>query len=226
MIISSALIAGGISYAAGSQINACVKKSNGTTRIISGKMKCTKSERQLSWGSAGEQGPAGATGATGSNGVSKVYTKQIATKTINYNSPDAAISAAIPAGKYNFQISAQLSYFNNNVAFDSTRYLSCNLTTHSDAPTAQTSEFESQVLWPAVGSNDVFRTSFAPATGSTDEVDMQAYSISGVLNLSSTATVYMQCLNETPGGGSAGQQAIFHFLTMTLVKTDAITSLS
>ena len=68
MIISSALIAGGIAYAAGETITACVKKSNGATRIISGKMKCTKTERTVTWGSTGEQGATGATGATGAQG--------------------------------------------------------------------------------------------------------------------------------------------------------------
>lgn len=71
MVLSSAILVGGVAYANGASITACVKKSNGATRIISGKMKCTKSERQVSWGqtgTTGPQGPQGATGATGATG--------------------------------------------------------------------------------------------------------------------------------------------------------------
>lgn len=241
ILLSSAMIAGGIAYAAGDTITACVKKSNGTTRIISGKMKCTKTERQVSWGSTGEQGPAGATGATGAqgpagavgvtgasgtNGISNIYTKTVNSTSIPYNYPLAPISAVIPAGKYNFQVSGQLSYFNNNVSFNSTRYLGCLLTTHFDSPTAFSNPHASSVLWPKAGAADVFRTSFAPAAATTSEVDMQAYSISGTIDMASDATIYLQCLNETPGGGSSGQESIFHYLNITLVRTDQITSIS
>jgi hypothetical protein len=80
LIVSASFFASSSSYADSTILKACVKKSNGATRIISGKMKCVKTERQVSLASttddsisaagvAGEAGAAGATGATGAVGA-------------------------------------------------------------------------------------------------------------------------------------------------------------
>jgi hypothetical protein len=79
LIVSASFFASSSSYADSTILKACVKKSNGATRIISGKMKCVKTERQVSLASttdnsisaagvAGEAGVAGATGAVGATG--------------------------------------------------------------------------------------------------------------------------------------------------------------
>ncbi len=79
LIVSASFFASSSSYADSTILKACVKKSNGATRIISGKMKCVKTERQVSLASttdnsisaagvAGEAGAAGATGAVGATG--------------------------------------------------------------------------------------------------------------------------------------------------------------
>jgi hypothetical protein len=79
LIVSASFFASSSSYADSTILKACVKKSNGATRIISGKMKCVKTERQVSLtsttdnsvsatGVAGEAGAAGATGAVGATG--------------------------------------------------------------------------------------------------------------------------------------------------------------
>ena len=79
LIVSASFFASSSSYADSTILKACVKKSNGATRIISGKMKCVKTERQVSLASttdnsisaagvAGEASAAGATGAVGATG--------------------------------------------------------------------------------------------------------------------------------------------------------------
>ena len=76
LIVGASVLTASSSFADTETVTACVKKSNGATRIISGKMKCAKNERQVSWnstsdsliGPAGVSGPAGATGSTGATG--------------------------------------------------------------------------------------------------------------------------------------------------------------
>ena len=47
-------------------INACVKKSNGSVRVVAASSSCRKGESRLAWN---RQGPAGLRGANGSNGT-------------------------------------------------------------------------------------------------------------------------------------------------------------
>jgi hypothetical protein len=70
VITSASLLAISSSYADSETITACVKKSNGSVRIITGKMKCAKSERLTTWTSTSDNliGPAGATGSVGATG--------------------------------------------------------------------------------------------------------------------------------------------------------------
>jgi hypothetical protein len=70
LIVSASVLTAGSSFADTETLTACVKKSNGATRIIGGKMKCAKSERQITWTSTSDSliGPAGASGATGAPG--------------------------------------------------------------------------------------------------------------------------------------------------------------
>jgi hypothetical protein len=70
LIVSASFFASSSSYADPAILKACVKKSNGATRIISGKMKCVKTERQVSLasttdGSTSTAGVAGEAGAAG-----------------------------------------------------------------------------------------------------------------------------------------------------------------
>jgi hypothetical protein len=77
LIVSASFFASSSTYADSITLKACVKKSNGATRIISGKMKCVKTERQVTLSSttdnstntSGVAGAAGATGATGATGA-------------------------------------------------------------------------------------------------------------------------------------------------------------
>ena len=71
VITSASLITVSSSYADTETVTACVKKSNGSVRIIAGKMKCTKTERLVTWTSTSDNliGPAGPSGATGSVGA-------------------------------------------------------------------------------------------------------------------------------------------------------------
>jgi hypothetical protein len=70
VIMSASILTASSSQAETQSLNACVKKSNGVTRIISGKMKCARSERKVTWTSTsdGLVGPAGSHGSTGAVG--------------------------------------------------------------------------------------------------------------------------------------------------------------
>jgi hypothetical protein len=71
LIVSASVLTASSSFADTETVTACVKKTNGATRIISGKMKCAKNERQVSWNSTSDSliGPTGATGAAGATGA-------------------------------------------------------------------------------------------------------------------------------------------------------------
>ena len=223
IVLGASLLSVGISNAAGTSIKACAKKSNGAMRLIDVSKKCKKSERTLTWGTQGGTGATGGTGNAGQNGISSVLSKKITSSVIPRNTASAAFTAEVPAGKYNFQFSSELSYFNNNVPTTNTRYLACLITTNPDSPTAFGDGYRSLVLWPTVGNNDSIRTSFAPSTASIDTVSAQTFSLSGVLELATTSTIYLQCRPESSIITSDGQSAIFQTPNLTLVKTDAIT---
>lgn len=231
IVLGASLLSVGVSSAASSTIKACAKKSSGAMRLIDSSKKCKSSERTLTWGAKGTTGAKGARGTAGSNGtngVSSVLVKTITTSEIAYNYPSEALSAVLPAGKYNFQFSSEAAYFNNNVSTLATRYLACLITTNSDGPTAQTPGYASSVLWPRVGEVGLVRTSFAPSSASNDTVSAQTFAISGVLDITTDSTIYLQCQNENDYSdqGSAGQLVKFIYPTFTFVKTNQITSIN
>jgi hypothetical protein len=157
-----------------------------------------------------------------------VLVKKAVTTEIAYNFGSPALSAEVPAGKYNFQFFSELAYFNNNVATTKTRYLRCLITTNSDGPTAFGIGYANQVFWPRAGTVETVRTSFAPSSASTEMVGTQTFALSGVLEISTAATIYLQCQNEHQSGdaGSSGQLAKFVFPTFTFVKTNEITTIN
>ncbi len=73
----AAVVFGGVAAATHDPktIHACVSKSSGTPRIVSGAGSCRRDESYVDWnkegptGAVGAQGPAGATGATGATGA-------------------------------------------------------------------------------------------------------------------------------------------------------------
>lgn len=77
IIVASSFLVAGVSQADSTTFNACVKKSNGATRIISGRMRCHWNEHLVSWTSTsdliaeslGVPGPKGDTGARGPQGL-------------------------------------------------------------------------------------------------------------------------------------------------------------
>lgn len=229
MLLSSAMIAGGIAYADGSAISACVNKKTGLTRIISGKMKCYKSERSLSWNQSGATGSQGATGATGSSGTSAVYKKTITdgadTDALTDGQSLTIVTATLPAGKYAFQLTAEVTYFNNNISTSHSRFLRCLISTTSDPSTAQTTP--STALWPIVGSNDFFRISFEPRAATTYRYSESHLSQVGTLEFSSATTIYLQCSHETPfDAASSGQEIGIFFPSFIATKVDSLTDAS
>lgn len=233
MILSSALIAGGIAYAAGDSIVACVNKSTGLTRIISGTMKCYKKERQVTWnqtGPSGSQGATGATGATGSSGTSLVLKNNPTNSEISVlpSATTNILGVSVPAGKYVFTLNSQVGYRNNNVATTQPRYAACFISSISDPSTA--SSTASGYLWPIAATADVFRVGFDPAAADPNgrDLDMQTFSANGSLELGSTTSIYFHCSHEIMVGDTAasGQKIVFGFSQITLTAVNQITNLS
>jgi hypothetical protein len=226
IVLGASLLSAGISNASGSTIKACAKKSNGAMRLIDSAKKCKSSERTLSWGT---KGASGAKGAAGANGVSSVLVKQVSVTEISVNSPSAVLSAPIPKGKYSFQFSSELVYFNDNVPTLNERNLACLITTNADGPTSASSSslYKDMVLWPVPGDNIVLRTTFPPSEASSATFAGRAYAISGTLDIVSDTNIYLQCRHEQKIGdpASSGQLAIFYSPTLTLIKTDEIVNL-
>lgn len=71
-LVMSMLILGGASWAASRSstavMTACVKKSDGSMRMVGAKARCKSTERKVTWNARGPKGLDGATGASGSVG--------------------------------------------------------------------------------------------------------------------------------------------------------------
>jgi hypothetical protein len=57
------------SSSGGAVIHGCVQKNTGSLRVISGKHKCAKSEKEITWNRTGPRGLKGPTGITGAQGL-------------------------------------------------------------------------------------------------------------------------------------------------------------
>jgi hypothetical protein len=66
VVLTSALAVAAPAGAA--SLSACVKKEGGSMRLVSPRTKCRRSERKVSWNTAGPAGTNGANGKNGSNG--------------------------------------------------------------------------------------------------------------------------------------------------------------
>ena len=195
MLLSSALIAGGMAYASSDTITACVNKSTGLTRIISGKMKCYKKERQVTWNQSGPTGAQGATGTTGSSGTSSGYYKlplDGSNVGIQPNSYGTVFSATLPSGKYVFNFSTKVRFFTNDLATTGAKYAACALSTESVAINALSSPYASSILWPVAGQGFTNNVGFAEVAVN-EESSSTIFSGDGILNLTATTTFYFQC---------------------------------
>lgn len=224
------MIAGGIAYAAGDSIAACVNKSTGLTRIISGKMKCYKSERSLSWNQTGATGSQGATGATGPSGTSSGYRISPSNAT-TYNVVDGValniLTATLPAGKYIFQLNFESAYFNNSVQTTETRYLECVLSLNATPSAALLSGDSANHLWPAPGTDYPSRIAFDPAGASANWIGTISQSQSGILEFTETKTFYWHCRGSSPLDTPASGQAVkVTYPTFTAIKVDSLTDAS
>ena len=232
MIVSATLIAGGVAYANGATITACVKKSNGATRIISGKMKCTKSERQVTWGQTGPQGVAGATGATGPqgpagpagtpDGVGDVYTKFVTNgASIALNETKTVLSYQLPAGTYSFTVSGEASFYTGNTILVKPRYMACMLSKGATAsgPNA---------LYPNEGMLSYSRLSFDPISPNNQyeyEFGTKSFSWTTTLDFANATSIYLLCTHEQKPGDSSTNpfELIVRNTTFVATKTNQIT---
>lgn len=229
IITAAALVAGGIAYAAGDTITACVNKSTGLTRIISGKMKCYKRERPVSWNQSGPAGAQGATGATGSSGTSSGYYKlplDGSNVGIQPNSYATVFSATLPSGKYVFNFSTKVRFFTNNLATTGAKYATCALSTESVALNALSSPYASSYLWPVAGQALINNVGFAEVAVN-EESSSTIFSGDGILNLDATTTFYFQCKYASDNADDlTGSEMIFSFPSFTAIKVDTLTDVS
>ena len=230
IITAAALVAGGIAYASGDVFTACVNKKTGLTRIISGKMKCYKSERQVTWnqtGPTGSQGATGSTGATGASGTSEVLKKTGLNVAITPNQSRTVISATVPAGNYKFDFGSQYDIFNNNIGTTKTRSAVCLISTNSSASAALTSD-DAAVLWPKIGSREPVRVSFQPTYANLYAFDPNFVNFTGTLSFNQQTTVYLQCQHEEASGDTSDVNQQIRFLNpmLLLTKVDAITTIN
>lgn len=104
----AALAAAAVADASGATVYSCVKKKGGTTRIVTVKTKCKRSERRLSWSAAGlvgQRGASGAPGATGPTGPTGAGGAVAGFSAVNssfvaLSSETQLVSKTIPAGSY------------------------------------------------------------------------------------------------------------------------------
>ena len=225
MILSSALIAGGIAYAAGDTFVACVNKSTGLTRIISGKMKCYKTERQVTWNQTGATGSQGATGVTGPSGTSSgVYVYgSLGSIGLSSGEVDNVLTVNFPSGKYIFDFSASIRFSNpSSLSTDRPRSLECFFSSESNPSTARSTA--SSYMWPVSGQNFPFRIAFAPIS-TTNYLDTRSLTMSGYFEFSEAKTVYLDCYHNNPSGQVAtGQELIVDFPSFTATKVDTLTN--
>ena len=228
MLLSSAIIAGGIAYASGDAFTACVNKKTGLTRIISGKMKCYKSERQVTWNQTGPTGSQGATGATGPSGTSEVLKKIGLNVEILRGTRQTIISATIPAGNYKFDFGSYYDIFNNNLATEKTRFAACLFSTNSSASAALVDDAAS--IWPKSGLREPVRISFQPTYANASSIDPNFVNFTGTFSFTQQTTVYLQCEHEVASGDANGDSATkslqsIRFLnpTLLLTRVDTVT---
>ena len=226
IITAAALVAGGIAYASGDVFTACVNKKTGLTRIISGKMKCYKSERQVTWNQTGVTGAQGATGATGASGTSEVLKKTGLNVDILRNASQTVISATVPAGNYKFDFGSYYDIFNENSATQKTRFAACLISTNSSASAALLDDAAS--LWPKAGYRDLVRISFQPTYANLYAIDPNYVNFTGTLSLNQQTTVYLQCSHEVASGDTSTSNQSIRFIipTLLLTKVDAITTIN
>ena len=228
IITSAALVAGGMAYASGETFTACVNKKNGLTRIISGKMKCYKSERQVTWNQTGPSGAQGATGATGpqgpagtADGAGDVYTKKETSISLALDETKTILSMRLPAGTYSFTASGGAAFYTNNVILLKPRYMACLIS-------KSTNTSGSDVLYPIEGMPSRTRLSFEPVSPDNQydkEFGMKSFSWTTILDFTSETSVYLICTHEKSAtdGSTDPFELIVRNTTFVATKTNQIT---
>ena len=230
MLLSSAIIAGGIAYASGDAFTACVNKKTGLTRIISGKMKCYKSERQVTWNQTGPTGSQGATGATGASGYSTVYVNtgsEGAARVTNTSQSTSVLSIAnVPAGNYLLALSAQLDKDTvdrngNEIASTRSSYIDCTITSAS----TWAARTDANSVFPVKSNTQsgVLRTVFLKKTD-TDAGHGLHLAATGTVTLSATTTLYFLCNYEDDQvDGLDGEDGVtIRYPSLTLTKVNEV----
>lgn len=101
----------GVALGADNTIFACVKKTNGTVRIVGPSGHCKKSESPIQWNITGPQGPTGPTGPQGDPGPGALVLVDAAGRTIGTYDLGLGPAAIILVGNVRVAIEADGSGF-------------------------------------------------------------------------------------------------------------------
>ena len=142
---ASMLVAGGVGVPAQAKtVKACVKKSTGELRILSGKKKkCKKGWKKVSWNQTGATGPTGPVGPTGAQGPSQLV-KDGTGKPLGkflgiYPAGLPIISVLIDGGAYLYYPDGKVLPLGG--ASPSFKTNTCNGTPYVESTSAQTTAF-------------------------------------------------------------------------------------
>lgn len=117
-LLAAGLLVGGAAAAPAKAkpVKACVKKSTGEVRILSGsKKKCSKGWKKVSWNKKGKTGEQGKTGATGSNLVVRDGNGNVLGRSLGVMSEGIAIFfVQIDGGAYTYLPSGTLYPLGNS----------------------------------------------------------------------------------------------------------------
>lgn len=135
---ASLLVAGGTAIPAQAKtVKACVKKSTGEVRILTGRKKCKKGWKKVSWNHKGETGPQGNQGAQGPNLTVKDGTGKVLGKFLGlYPAGFAVMFVEIDGGSYAYAPSGVAYPFGSGSPAFKTN--TCNGTAYARSSSPQT----------------------------------------------------------------------------------------
>lgn len=223
IITAAALVAGGIAYASGDAFTACVNKKTGLTRIISGKMKCYKSERLVTWNQTGPTGAQGSTGLQGTSGFSTTYVKSltISTDTVSDQDLDSLVLSIpnVPAGNYLLSLSMVLDKYTGfpvEIASVTNSYVDCSVTSAS----TWGAKSSANAIYPE-GSAGVIRQVFLPKSD-IDAGHNETIAGTAVVTLQNTTTVNLLCNYAPDNDAFTLDGVVFRNPSLTLTRINEV----
>ena len=256
LIVSASFFASSSTYADSITLKACVKKSNGATRIISGKMKCVKTERQVTLSSttdnstgaagvAGATGAVGATGATGSQGPAGVAGTDGVNGTNGTNGVNGISKALIASGNQvsinqgstgtvlSFTVPAgkYVMDFSSSVAYSNANTSMAGPSQFSCFITESTNYTDASTnsatnYWPELGSATPLRISFESQAATSDEIMKRTFSATSVLTFDQSKTLRLICRHFSEIADDTNEMVTVRYPRIILTAVDELVALN